>query len=223
MVFTVVHFVGSEYYRQHIVKNTSKSLTSISRVFVPSGIKLTVNIGYGNNEKTKVMRVARGVLKKQGLVTAIFHDKGSASMAFDYLIDNGYDPSQIVVVMTQETYRSHYLGKVNQLSNGNGNGSQLMSKYLGKPGTSREVPSAGLLVSGPFANDPMLNNRLESTRQMLTATGIEPDRAIVYEPELRAGAVLIGVMPKGPTDRYTIGNRWRKSEAELILGDDEDF
>jgi hypothetical protein len=168
------------------------------------------------------MRVARGVLKKQGLVTAIFHDKESASMAFDYLVNNGYDPSQIVVVMTQETYRLYYLGKGN-LFNGDGDGSESMSKYLNRPGTSRELPSAGLLVSGPFATDPMLNNKLESTRQMLTATGIEPDRAIIYEPELRAGAVLLGVMPKGPTDRYTIGNKWRKSEAELILGDDEDF
>lgn len=144
-------------------------------------------------------------------------------MAFDHLIDIGYDPSQIVVVMTQETYRLHYLGKSNLLSNHDGNSSQLMSNYLGRTGTSKELPSAGLLVAGPFATDPMLNNTLESTRQMLMATGIEQDRAIVYEPELRAGAVLIGVMPKGPTDRYTIGTKWRKSEGELILGDDEDF
>ena len=169
------------------------------------------------------MRVARGVLKKQGLVTAIFHDKGAAAAEFEYLIDNGYDPSQIVVVMTQETYRLHYLGRTELLGNGDGNTAQSMLRFLNRTGTSRELPSAGLVVSGPFATDPALNNKLESTRHMLTATGIEPDRAIVYEPELRAGAVLLGVMPKGPTDRYTIGSKWRKSEAEHILGDDEDF
>ena len=170
------------------------------------------------------MREARGVLKKRGLVTSIFHNKGSASEAFEYLVHNGYDPSQIVVVMTQETYRLHFLGHASVLDNGNGNGKHMqLARYLNRRGTSRELPSVGLLVAGPFMTDPMLNNHLERTRTILTATGVEPDRAIIYEPELRAGGVLLGVLPKGPTDRYTIGNNWRKSEGELILGDDEDF
>ena len=168
------------------------------------------------------MREARGVLKKRGLVTSIFHNKGSASEACDYLVHNGYDQTQIVVVMTQETFRLYFLGHAGPLDNGNGRHMQL-ARYLNRRGTSRELHSMGLVVAGPFMTDPMLNNHLENTRTILTATGVEPDRAIIYEPELRAGGVLIGVLPKGPTDRYTIGNNWRKSEGELILGDDEDF
>jgi hypothetical protein len=171
----------------------------------------------------RAMRVARGVLKKQGLVTVIFHNKDSASAAFERLVRVGYEPAQIVVVMTQETYQHHYAGKADLFTNGDGRANYSLTRYLNKAGTSKEVPSIGVVVAGPFSTDPALNNGPENTRHLLVTTGIEPDRAIIYEPELRAGGVLIGVMPKGPTDRYTIGNSWRKSEGELILGDDEDF
>jgi hypothetical protein len=172
------------------------------------------------------MRVARGVLKKQGLVTAIFHNKGSAASAFSYLVRNGYDPSRIVVVMTQETQHQYFDGKA-KVIDGSSDGRNIAEgyfvKYLNQPESTRELPSAGLVVAGPFITNPLLNNKVENARILLEATGIEPDRAIIYEPELHAGAVLFGVLPNGPTDRYTIGNSWRKSEGELILGDDEDF
>jgi hypothetical protein len=143
------------------------------------------------------MRVARGVMKKKGLVTVIFHSTEGAENAYQDLVHRGYDPGDIMVIMSQENYRTHFLGRVNPLSD---NGEISLAQYISRPGAAVELPGIGLVVSG-----------------------LEGDRAIIYEPELHAGGILIGVLPKGPTDRYTIGSGWRKSEGELILGDDEDF
>jgi hypothetical protein len=166
------------------------------------------------------MRVARGVMKKKGLVTAIFHSTEGAENAYQDLVHRGYDPGEIVVMMSKENYRLHFLGRTNPLSD---NGEITLAQFISRPGASVELPAAGLVVCGPFMTNPTLNDPTESSRAMLVAAGLEEDRAIIYEPELHAGGVLIGIMPKGPTDRYTIGYGWRKSEGELILGDDEDF
>jgi hypothetical protein len=166
------------------------------------------------------MRVARGVMKKRGLVTVIFHSTEGAENAYQDLVHRGYEPSDIMVIMSQENYRSHFLGRVNPLSN---NGEISLAQYISRPGAAVEVPGIGLVVSGPFATNPSLRDQNENAREMLIAAGLEGDRAIIYEPKLHAGGILIGVLPKGPTDRYTIGHGWRKSEGELILGDDEDF
>jgi hypothetical protein len=165
------------------------------------------------------MRVTRGVMKKQGLVTAVFHSKDAASRAYEDLIHKGYDPSDIVIVMSQETHRVHYQGKHDPLKNT----MSPLDEHLSRPGASRELPSVGLVVAGPFATDPALNEWNEKARSLFAAAGIEADRTLIYEPEVHAGGVLMGVLPNGPTDRYTIGYDWRRAEGELILGDDEDF
>ena len=159
-------------------------------------------------------------MKKMGLVTAIFHSTEGAENAFQDLVNRGYDPGNIVVIMSQENYRLHFLGRVNPLSD---DGEISLAQYISRPGTSVELPGIGLVVSGPFATNPSLSDQTENGRDMLVSAGLEGDRAIIYEPELHAGGTLIGFLPKGPTDRYTVGAGWRKLEGELILGDDEDF
>src|SRR5690349_16166815 len=114
------------------------------------------------------MRVARGVMKKQGLVTAIFHSKDAASKAFDQLINRGYEARDIVMIMSQETYRSHF-------QRGSGlNGRQKDShdgilSYLSRHGALRELPGTGLVVSGIFLSDRTLEGMYDNVRSILGA------------------------------------------------------
>jgi hypothetical protein len=146
------------------------------------------------------MKEARGVMKKQGMVTAVFHNKEHALEAYQSLIERGYGPGEIRLLMSAETHHSEF-------------------------GTAIDFSPGG---NGFFDHPQSIAPAHESVREVISVdsiidAGIPADRALAYDGELKSGAVVIAVMPKGPTDRYTIGQYWRQAHGESIFGDDEDF
>jgi len=146
------------------------------------------------------MKAARGVTKKQGMVSAVFHNKEHALEAYQSLIERGYGPGEIRLLMSGETHHSEF-------------------------GTALDFSPGG---NGFFDHPQSVAPAHESIREVssienIKSAGIPDDRALIYDGELKAGAIVIAVMPKGPTDRYTIGQYWRQAHGESIYGDDEDF
>src|SRR5690242_11970109 len=106
------------------------------------------------------MRVARGVMKKQGLVTAVFHSKDAASRAFDDLINRGYHARDIVLIMSQDTYRSHFLARTARSKDIHEDPQDSIRTYA-QEGGLRELPGTGLVASGPFVSDQTLQPKNE--------------------------------------------------------------
>src|SRR5690348_7095708 len=102
------------------------------------------------------MRVARGVMKKEGLVTAIFHSKDAASKAFDELIRKRYDAEDLIIIMSRDTYRSQFQGSSGDSKNHKGGSLENITNYTRRHGTLRELPETGLVASGAFLSDPTL-------------------------------------------------------------------
>jgi hypothetical protein len=148
----------------------------------------------------KTTKVARGVMKSQGMVSALFHNRGHVLEAYQALIERGYNASEVMLLMSPETRHSDFGTALDFSPGGNG--------FFDHP------------TSTAPAHDSI--KEVTSTESM-TAAGISPDRALVYTNDIASGAIVVAVMPKGPTDRYTIGQFWRKGHGQNILGDDEDF
>src|SRR5262245_53797583 len=93
------------------------------------------------------MKLARGVMRKQGLVTAVFYSKEAASDAYQELMKKGYRPADVTVLMAKDTYHA-ILGKP-------GDGEVINDKvfglqsYLRTNGNTELLPRAGLIVAGP--------------------------------------------------------------------------
>lgn len=153
--------------------------------------------GHKNNEE---MKVERGVLKKQGMVSALFHNKESALEAYQALIERGYSSGEVSLLMSAETHHSVF-GRTFDFS-----------------------PASNGFFDHPTSTSPTHESVREvNSVESIINCGIAPDRALTYNNEITSGGIVIAVMPKGPTDRYTIGQYWRKSNGQQIFGDDEDF
>lgn len=146
------------------------------------------------------MKTARGVMRKRGMVSAVFHNKEHLLEAYQALIERSYSPAEIKLIMSTETLHSDF-GRALDFSPG-GNG------FFDHP--SSVSPAHDSIKEAGSAQD-------------IASCGIAEDRALTYYNEISSGGVVIAIMPKGPTDRYTIGQYWRRSHAENIVGDDEDF
>lgn len=148
----------------------------------------------------KEMKAARGVRKTQGMVSAVFHNREHVLEAYQALVERGYAAGEVRLLMSPETLHSDFGTALDFSPGGNG--------FFDHP------------ASVAPAHDSI--KEVTSTDSIISA-GIGPDRALMYTNDINAGGVVIAVMPKGPTDRYMIGQYWRKAHGENILGDDEDF
>jgi hypothetical protein len=164
------------------------------RVFVAGFIVDTVS------SKTTEMKVARGVMKKQGPVSAVFQNREKALEAYQALLERGYGTGEVRLLISPETHHSVF-GQALDYSSGGTAFFDQPSSTAPAHDSIREVTSIDSIVDA----------------------GISVDRASVYDQQIKAGGVVIAVIPKGPTDRYTIGQYWRQAKGEWIFGDDEDF
>jgi len=148
----------------------------------------------------RAMKSARGVMKRQGMVSAVFQNKEHVLEAYQALIERGYVAGEVKLMMSAETHHSDF-------------------------GTALDYsPKDNGFFDHPTSVAPAHDSIKEVTSvESIAAAGIDTDRALMYSTDIASGGVVIAVMPKGPTDRYTIGQYWRRGHGQNILGDDEDF
>jgi hypothetical protein len=181
------------------------------------------------------MRTAQNVILEEGTITGVFRSREDAESAYNALIEKGYAPGEIILLMTDETHRTHFKGAV-EVEGGNkameslGIGSAIggtlgaIVGVIAALGTSVALPGLGLIIAGPIvagltgAGAGGLTGGLIGG---LVGSGMSNENAKVYEASLKEGAVVIGVVPKTPEDRSLISTAWREYRGENIHGHEE--
>ena len=174
------------------------------------------------------------------MVTGLFKDKDSAELAFQSVVDLGYDKSDINVVMSDEV-RQRYLVAHKPAADSPGTtdleeaaaaDTHSANKTWGGPvggtvGTLAPVVAAvGVLLIPGFgiAAGPVAIALVASAATgvaiglmaLLIDWGIPDSRVKQYEAGLRAGGILLGVKPHSDADALQIRQRWQGSGGEHV-------
>ncbi|CAN5182997.1 hypothetical protein BH23BAC1_BH23BAC1_34690 [soil metagenome] len=168
---------------------------------------------------------------KAGIVTGLFRDKESAEQAYRSLLDKGYTPDEVTVLMSEETRNTHFKGKDNDSELGNkslegaGAGSAIggtLGAIIGAVaavGASVAIPGVGLVVAGPIvaaltgAGAGGLTGGLIGA---LIGAGIPEDKAKVYKSGIKEGSIVMGVEPRSEADAEYFESEWETYNAEHL-------
>jgi hypothetical protein len=168
------------------------------------------------------------------MVTGLFKSKDSAELAFQSVVEMGYDKSDINVVMSDEVRRRYFLGhgatdlEVKAATDSNDSVSETLGGPVGGTvGTLAPVVAAmgvmlipGLgIVAGPVAvalAASAATGAAIGLMGVLMDWGIPDSRVEQYEAGLRAGGILLGVKAHSDADALQIQQRWQESGGEHI-------
>jgi hypothetical protein len=174
--------------------------------------------------------------KETGTVTGIFQKREDAEQAYDSLIRRGYDPKDIILLMSDKTHRTHFKDRDNDTDLGNkaaekaGIGSAIggtagaIIGAIAAIGTTVALPGLGLVIAGPIVaglTGAGAGGIAGGLIGGLVGAGIPKDRAAVYEDSIKKGGIVVGVVPKSEQDREAIGQDWRRYRGENMYGFDE--
>lgn len=163
---------------------------------------------------------------RSGMVTGMFKDRESAERAYSDMTERGYASSDINVVMSDETRKTHFnstAGKDTELGNkaaeGAGIGGAIggtvgaIAAAVAAIGTSLLVPGLGLVIAGPLAAAIAGAGAGSVTGGLIGALvgwGIPEERVKAYEEDLKNGGILMGFQPKSDEDATEIQRHWRE-------------
>ena len=176
------------------------------------------------------------------MVTGLFKDKDSAELAFQSVVDLGYDKSDINVVMSDEVRRRYFLahnpttdhpGTTDLEEKAAAADINSSANYAwggpvgGTVGTLAPVAAAvGVLlipgfgiVAGPVAialAASAATGVAIGLMGILMNWGIPDSRVEQYEVGLRAGGVLLGVKAHSDADASQIRQRWQDGGGEHV-------
>jgi hypothetical protein len=160
---------------------------------------------------------------QQTLMTHSYRDRESAERSYDDLIKRGFKPSDIHVVMTDETRKRLYpkgepkTDMGNKALEGAGVGGMVGGVVgatvlgLAAAAATVTVPVLGLVIVGPLAGavaGVATGAATGGLVGMLVGAGIPEDRAKMYETELKGGSILLGVTPRDDNDARYFENTW---------------
>ena len=168
------------------------------------------------NEGVRTDRDARDTYPTTDYVTGLYRTPEEADRAYQALGSrHGYNPSDIDVLMSDETRRAHFgdaepgteFSSGTKAAEGLGAGSAIggtVGAALGAlfaVGSSLVIPGIGLVVAGPIAAALAGAGAGGATGGLIGAligAGIPEERAIVYERGLNEGGVVIGTRARDP-------------------------
>jgi hypothetical protein len=169
----------------------------------------------------------------QRMLTAIFRDRSSTDMAFDWLLARGYGPEEISVLMSERTrhgYHDHGTeGRIKSNTHAEEGIAEggVLGTAIGATvgailalGTTIVVPGLGLVVAGPivaaFAGGgagAVAGGAIGG----LVGLGIPESNAKAYEEALKKGGVVFGVVPHSSEDAKTIRKYFEELKADNIV------
>jgi len=170
---------------------------------------------------------------KQSMVTGVFRDRSAASRFYDWLLDRGYRPDEVNVLMTEKTRASyHSEGEEGRIKKGSktaegmatggavGTAVGAAAAAIAAIGTSVVIPGLGWVVAGPlFA--ALAGGGAGAVAGgvigALVGLGISESNAKAYEEALRAGGVVMGVVPHNSDDADAIEKHFEEEHADNIV------
>jgi hypothetical protein len=163
------------------------------------------------------------------MVTAVFRDPIKGQGAYDCLLHRGYASKGINVLMsdtTRSTYFPHdredeHIPASNYAAEGIGVGGAI-GTAVGATlaiGTTILVPGLGFVVAGPIAAALAGGGAGAVTGGLiggLVGMGMPEPNARAYQEALRAGGVIIGVVPKDEDDVAQLKKYFDEMHGESI-------
>ena len=165
-------------------------------------------------------------------LTGIFPDRESAELAYQGVMDRGYDKDEVNLVMSDETRERHFgtqQGRETELgskaSEGAGIGAGIggvlgaAGAAIAAVGTSIAIPGLGLVIAGPIAAalaGAGAGGAAGGLVGALVGWGIPEERIKKYEGGIREGGILMGVNPRNDEDATHLEGHWRSARGADI-------
>ena len=165
------------------------------------------------------------------LVTGIFPDRETAEMGYSTLTARGYKPTEIDLVMSEDTKKRHFVaaGTETELGNkaakGAGVGGAIggtvgaIAAAIAAAGTTLAIPGLGLLVAGPIAGAIAGAGAGAAGGGLVGALigwSIPEERVKRYEEGVKKGGILMGVHPRNDEDATYFANSWKANGAQEV-------
>lgn len=147
-------------------------------------------------------------------VTCSFPDRDSAERAYAQLRSKGYTEQDIHLFMTEQTHSQHFQPpRVSRMRSGSSaRATSGSGRGLPGAGTMLTVPGIGLVAIGHLASAvarAATGADEAGMRGSLVRAGIAEDHAGVYERDLRAGRIVLGVNARHEDDARHFEDAWR--------------
>lgn len=177
------------------------------------------------------MKITEDNSFEENAVTGVFRNRADAENAFNYLIGKGYSTDNIMLLMSDETHRTHFHTDKHDTDLGNkamekaGVGSAIGGTVgaivagIAAIGTTIALPGLGLVVAGPIVaglTGAGAGGLAGGLIGGLVGAGIPKETAAVYHDSIKEGGIMLGVVPKTSIDRLEIASEWNNFHGENI-------
>jgi hypothetical protein len=166
------------------------------------------------------------------VLTGLFPDRASAELAYQSLVERGYDRNDVNLVMSDETRARDFPsgGSVDtelgsKAAEGAGIGAGIggalgaVVAAVAAVGSNVALPGLGLVIAGPIATALVGAGAGGAAGGLLGALigwGIPEERVKDYESGLRSGGILMGVRPRSEADAAHFEMLWRDTNAQAL-------
>jgi len=162
------------------------------------------------------------------LMTNSFRDRESAERAYDAIAARGYASEDIHVLMSDETRKRHFDKDSPKTDMGNNalKGAGVGGAVGGAVGATLvgimaaaatlSMPVIGLVIAGPLAG-ALAGGAAGATAGgilgLLVGAGIPEGKAKMYENEIKAGGIVLGVTPRHDEDARYFEHEWHGAKV----------
>ncbi|HUH73814.1 MAG TPA: hypothetical protein VLZ75_05345 [Chitinophagales bacterium] len=163
------------------------------------------------------------------LLTGMFNDRESTESAYKSLQERGYTTDEVNLLMSDETRNKHFKKGETEIGTkameGAGTGSAIGGAVgatigiIAAIGTSVLIPGLGLVIAGPLAAGLAGAGAGGVTGGIIGAlvgSGMDEERARLYESGVKDGKIVMGVHPRNEEDAEYFKTDWTTKKAEKI-------
>jgi hypothetical protein len=163
-------------------------------------------------------------------LTALFKNRDDADSAYEWLLKNGYNSSDIHLLMSEETRQKYHYTEATEpeateeetivgleagVAVGGGLGAAL--GIVAAVGAAVIIPGIGLAVAGPLA--ALLagaGGLMGGALGALYGSSVPEEEAHELEHKIREGSILISVFPLSDKEAELIESGWRERGGEIV-------
>jgi hypothetical protein len=162
-------------------------------------------------------------------LTALFKNREDADSAYGWLLKNGYNSSDIHLMMSEETRQKYHYSEATEpettdeetilgleagVAFGGGLGAAL--GVVAAIGAAIIIPGMGLAVAGPLAASlAAAGGMVGGALGALYGSSVPEEKAQELEQKIREGSILISALPHSDEDAELIESAWRERGGEM--------
>ena len=167
------------------------------------------------------------------MVTGLFPDRTSAEAAYSAAEARGYTASDMNLVMSDETRKTHFSGTTagketelgNKAAEGAGIGGAIggtvgaIAAAIAAVGTSIAVPGLGLVIAGPIAAAIAGAGAGAAGGGLIGALvgwNMPEERVKEYEEGMKKGGILMGLRTRDDSDAEHLESAWKSNNGHHV-------